>query len=77
MSVKTVPTDEYVAQILGDKDFILSESIPVDNDFDYVMSLMIVATYDCQQSKYLLEFLGGDTPKGRYTLPNMKISKKT
>jgi hypothetical protein len=77
MSVKTVPTDEYVAQVLGDRDFILSDNIPLYSDFDYVMSLMIVATYDCQRSKYMLEFLGGNTSKGRYTLPNMKISKKT
>ena len=37
MSVKMIPTDQYVAQILGDKDFILSESIPLDNDFDCVV----------------------------------------
>ena len=77
MSVKTIPTDEYVAQILGNRDFILSENIPLNNDFDYVMSLMIVATYDCQRSNYMLEFLSGDTSKGRYTLPNIKIYKKT
>jgi len=41
------------------------------------MNMLHRATYDCQRSKYLLEFLGGDTSKGRYTLPNIKIYKKT
>lgn len=45
MGIKTVPAEEYVRKLLGDKDFINSEDIPLDNDFDFVMSLMIASEY--------------------------------
>ncbi|AOT68720.1 hypothetical protein SAMN02745975_03152 [Geosporobacter subterraneus DSM 17957] len=45
MGIKTILAEEYVGQLLGDKDFITSEDIPLDNDFDFVMSLMIAAEY--------------------------------
>lgn len=75
MGVKTVPTEKYVKQLLGDKEFITSENIPLANDFDYVMSIMIVAEYDCENSGYRLELQDGSVSKNGYTIPNMRIEK--
>lgn len=77
MSVKTIPAEEYVNQLLGDKDFITSGDIPLHNDFDYVMSIMIAAEYDYQSSSYRLELLDGSVRRNGYTIPAMKISKKS
>lgn len=76
MGVKTIPTEKYVEQLLGDKDFISSENIPLNNDFDYVMSIMIAAEYDYKQSGYMLELLDGSISKNGYFIPNMRIVKK-
>lgn len=76
MGVKTIPTEKYVEQLLGDKDFISSENIPLNNDFDYVMSIMIAAEYDYKQSGYMLELLDGSISKNGYSIPNMRIVKK-
>lgn len=76
MGVKTIPTEKYVEQLLGDKDFISSENIPLNNDFDYVMSIMIAAEYDYKQSGYRLELLDGSISKNGYSIPNMRIVKK-
>lgn len=75
MAVKTVPAEDYVIQLLGDKDSITSGDIPLNNDFDYVMSIMIAAEYDYQNSSYRLEFLDGSVKRNGYTIPHMKISK--
>jgi len=77
MSVKTIPAEEYVNQLLGDKDFITSGDIPLNNDFDYVMSIMIAAEYDYQSSSYRLELLDGSVSRNGYKIPAMKISKKS
>ena len=73
MSVKTVSPEDYVVQLLADKGFISSEDIPLSNDFDYVMSIMIVAQYDCETSRYRLEFLDGSHSRNGYSIPNMII----
>ena len=73
MSVKTVPPEDYVAQLLAGKDFISSEDIPLSNDFDYVMSIIIVAQYDCETSRYRLELLDGSHSRNGYSIPNMII----
>lgn len=75
MSVKTIPTEEYIGQLLRDKDYITSEDIPLYNDFDYVMSIMIAAEYDYQNSSYRLEFLDGNVSRNGYSIPSMRISK--
>lgn len=77
MSVKTVPTEEYVNQLLGDKGFITSDDLPLNDDFDYVMSIMIAAEYNYQNSSYRLELLDGSISRNGYTIPAMKIIKKT
>ena len=77
MGVKTIPTEKYVEQLLGDKDFISSDNIPLNNDFDYVMSIMIAAEYDYQSSSYRLELLDGSVSRNGYKIPAMKISKKS
>lgn len=76
MSVQVIPAEKYVEQLLAGRDFISSEDIPLANDFDYVMSLMIAAEYDYQNSSYTLEFADGDCSKNGYTIPMMKIGKK-
>jgi len=76
MSISTIPTEKYVEQLLGDREFIASDSIPLENDFDYVMSIMIAAEYDCKNSVNRLELLGGSTNKNGYTIPNMRLHRK-
>lgn len=76
MAVKTVPTEDYARQILGDRDFITSDDIPMSNDFDYVMSIMIAAEYDYINSSYRLELLDGNIIRNGYTVPNIRICKK-
>jgi hypothetical protein len=77
MGIKTIPAEEYVRQLLGDKEFITSDDIPLDNDFDFVMTLMITAEYDYQSSNYRLQLLDGSVCRNGYTIPNMQIRKKT
>lgn len=75
MSVKTIPAEEYIDRLLSDKDYITSEDIPLNNDFDYVMSIMIVAKCDYQNSGYRLEFLDGSESRNGYSIPRIRISK--
>ena len=77
MGIKAIPTEEYVRQLLGDKELITSEDIPLNNDFDYMMSLMITAEYDYQNSNYRLQLLDGSVCRNGYSIPNMQIRKKT
>lgn len=77
MGIKAVPVEEYVDQLLVGRSSITSDEIPLDNDFDYVMSVMIAAEYDCKSSSYRLEFLDGRVNRNGYTIPNMQIIKKS
>jgi hypothetical protein len=77
MSVKTIPAEEYVMQLLGGRGSITSEDIPLNNDSDYVMSLMIAAEYDYKKSGYRLEILDGSVERNGYSIPNIKIMKKS
>ena len=77
MSVKTVPPEDYVLQLLAGKDFISSEDIPLSNDFDYVMSIIIVAQYDCEMSRYRLELFDGSHSRNGYSIPNMIIRMRS
>ncbi len=77
MSVKTIPTAEYVSQLLKGKEYIMSEDIPLNNDFDYVMSIMIAAEYDHNDSNYRLQLLDGNVYKNGYSIPNMRIERKS
>ena len=76
MSVKTIPANEYVAQLLHDRDSIHSSEFPMNSDFDYVMSMMITMEYDAKTSPYQLEFLEGQAHIGRYSIPNMIVSRR-
>jgi len=77
MSVKTVPPEDYVVQLLAGKDFISSDDIPLSDDFDYVMSFIIVAQYDCETSRYRLEPLDGSHSRNGYSIPNMIIRMRS
>jgi hypothetical protein len=77
MSVETIPAEEYVMQLLGGKEFITSEDIPLNDDYDYVMSLMIAAEYDYKKSGYRLEILDGSVERNGYSIPNVRITKKS
>lgn len=54
MSVKTIPAKKNVSQLLENKDYITSEDIPLNNNFDYVMSIIIAVEYDHRNSNYRL-----------------------
>ena len=57
MSVKTIPAEEYVNQLLGDKDFITSSDIPLNNDFDYVMCPFAIIIYNSCTISYNSQLL--------------------
>ena len=75
MGVTTIPTPTYIEQLLRDVDSIASEQLPLETDFDFVMSIKIVAEYDCKISGYEVQLFDGITTKKGYSIPNMKISK--
>ncbi len=77
MAVKAVPAEGYVMGLMGDKEFITSEDLPLNNDFDYVMSILIAAEYDHKKSRYRLDFLDGSVSKNGYTIPLLKFTKKS
>lgn len=77
MSVKTIPAKKNVSQLLENKDYITSEDIPLNNDFDYVMSIIIAVEYDHRNSNYRLRLLDGNVCKNGYSIPNMRIEKKS
>ena len=68
-----IPTPMYIEQLLRDVDSITSEQLPLENDFDFVMSIKIVVEYDCKSSGYELQLFDGVTSKNGYSIPNMKI----
>ena len=76
MGIKTIPATEYVEKLLGNRDSITSADFPMENDFDFIMSMMIAAGYDSENSTYHLEFGAGEVKKNGYTIPNMTISKR-
>ena len=75
MGVKTIPTEEYVARLLEGREYMESKDFPLENDFDFVMSLMVVMDYEEGESPYNLEFLEGKVKKNGYSIPNMEISR--
>ena len=54
---------------LGDRDTCLSADIPLENDRDYVMSLLAVLSGGSRQAAYQVEELGGSVCENGYSIP--------
>lgn len=75
MSVKTIPATDYAEWLLCNRDHITAADIPMETDFDYVMSIMLAVDYDEGASPYKLTFGEGQIKKNGYSYPNMTISR--
>ena len=61
---------------LGDRDTCLSEDIPLENDRDYVMSLLAVLSGGSRRAAYQVEELGGSVCENGYSIPKVQFSRK-
>lgn len=76
MSVKTLPAEKYLDSLFEQGiESITSAELPLESDFEYVMSMQIFM--ECESSlKYAIKLLCGTITQGRYTVPNFIITKK-
>lgn len=61
---------------LGDRDTCLSADIPLENDRDYVMSLLAVLSGGSRRAAYQVEELGGSVCENGYSIPKVQFSRK-
>ena len=61
---------------LGDRDTCLSADIPLENDRDYVMSLLAVLSGGSRRAAYQVEELGGSGCENGYSIPKVQFSRK-
>ena len=66
----------YVQGWLGDRDTCRSADIPLENDKDYVMSLLAVLSGSSKRAAYEVEELGGSIRENGYSIPQMQFSRK-
>lgn len=76
MSVEAIPVEEYAERLLEGRDSISTAEMPFDGDFDYVMLIMLTASYDEDTSPYELELTQATVKRGRYTIPFLTISRR-
>ena len=61
---------------VGDRDACLSTDIPLENDRDYVMSLLAVLSGGSRRAAYQVEELGGSVCENGYSIPKVQFSRK-
>ena len=66
----------WVQGWLGDRDTCRSADIPLENDKDYVMSLLAVLSGSSKRAAYEVEELGGSIRENGYSIPQMQFSRK-
>ncbi len=66
----------YVQGWLGDRDTCRSADILLENDRDYVMSLLAVLSGSSKRAEYEVEELGGSIRENGYSIPQMQFSRK-
>lgn len=76
MAVKPIPVEEYAAKLLEGRDSITTAEMPFEGDFDFVMLLMLTASYDENTSTYELELTHETVKRGRYNIPLLTISRR-
>ena len=68
--------NEYVDRLLGDKNEITSREIAIENDDDYIMTLLSVVQANDRSSKYSIEFADEEVISGKYEIPLMTYRKR-
>ena len=76
MSIQTIPVAEYAEKLLAGRDSMTTTEMPFNGDFDYVMLLMLMASYNEGTSPYIITFTEETVKFGRYTIPLMTISRR-
>lgn len=76
MAVKTIPIEEYAERLLAERNSVTTAEMPFDGEFDYVMLIMLTASYDNENSPYELELTKETVKRGRYTIPLLTISRR-
>lgn len=66
----------YVQGWLGESDVCRSEDIPLENDKDYVMSLLAVLTGGDRSADFTVQELDGERRENGYAIPELQISRK-
>ena len=68
--------NEYVDKLLGEKNEITSREIVIENDDDYIMTLLSVVQANDRGSKYTIEFADEDVLSGKYEIPLMTYRRR-
>ena len=66
----------YVQNWLGENDIVCTSDIPLENDRDYVMSLLALLAGGSKRSEFSVEELGGECRRNGYAIPQMQFSRK-
>lgn len=68
--------NEYVDRLFGNKNEITSRDIVIENDDDYIMTLLSAVQVNERGSGYTIEFADEDVVYGRYEIPFMTYRKR-
>lgn len=63
-------------KLLGEKNEITSREIVIENDDDYIMTLLSVVQANDRGSKYAIEFADDDVLSGKYEIPLMTYRRR-
>ncbi|MDF1617613.1 Wadjet anti-phage system protein JetA family protein [Petrocella sp. FN5] len=67
---------QYVFELMADKPSISAKDFPLNEDKDYVMSLLSVLESDDKESKYDVRFKEGELACKHYRIPDFDMNKK-
>ncbi len=66
---------EYMLGLLDEKDYIEAKTIPINEDRDYVKTILSVIDNDDKKSKYSLDFKDGEVDKDSYIIPDFVVKR--
>lgn len=67
----------YMEGLLKDQDEVTSETIPMETDRDYIMSLLAVVYRTDKSAPYAVDIQNGTVRRGVYGIPNFVFTKRS
>lgn len=66
----------YMMDLLGQEDSLEAAMIPIEEDNQYVKTILGVLGSDDKSSQYGIEFRQAEIEKGKYKIPDFKLNRK-
>jgi len=67
---------EYMMDLLEEEDSIEAALIPIDEDGQYVKTMLGVLEHDDKKSHYQVDFKDGEVSKEKYRIPDFSVKRK-